>query len=186
MENTDLKKWKTISSEYLYKDNWLTARKDCVELPSGVRILSYYILEYPEWVCTIAITKEKKFIFVRQYRHGLQEIRYELCAGVCDPEDSSPLEAAKRELLEETGYGNGKWEKIMVVSANASSMTNHTHCFVATDVEKISEPHQEETEDLRIHILSLDEVRELMHNDEIKQATQIAPLWKYFAENGMI
>ena len=58
MENTDLKKWKTISSEYLYKDNWLTARKDCVELPSGVRIPSYYILEYPEWVCTIAITKE--------------------------------------------------------------------------------------------------------------------------------
>ena len=65
-------------------------------------------------------------------------------------------------------------------------MTNHTHCFVATDVERISEPHQEQGEDLTVHLLTLDEVRELLHNDEIKQATQVAPLWKYLSEEKLI
>lgn len=186
MDDLKERKWKVLRSEYLYRDAWLTARKDSVELPTGAQIPNYYILEYPDWVNTIAITREGEFIFVRQYRHGLQETRYELCAGVCDPGDASPLESARRELWEETGYGNGHWEKVMTISANASTMTNLTHCFVATGVEKISEPHQEATEDLSVHLLSLDEVKRLMHNDEIKQATQIAPLWKYLAEQGLL
>ncbi len=185
-ENINDRKWKVLSSEYVYRDVWLTARKDCVQLPTGAIIPKYYVLEYPEWVTTIAITKDKKFVFVRQYRHGLQETRYELCAGVCDPSDKSPMDAAKRELWEETGYGNGSWRQIMVISANASAMTNHTHCFVATDVERVSEPHQEAGEDVSVHLLTLENVRSLLHNDEIKQATQAAPLWKYLSEGKLI
>ena len=180
------RKWKVLSSEYVHRDAWLTARRDCVQLPTGAIIPKYYILEYPEWVTTIAITKDKQFVFVRQYRHGIGETRYELCAGVCDPDDASPEAAARRELWEETGFGSGSWREVMVISANASAMTNHTHCFVATDVERISEPHQEQGEDLTVHLLTLDEVRELLHNDEIKQATQVAPLWKYLSEEKLI
>ena len=142
------RKWKVLSSEYVHRDTWLTARRDCVQLPTGAIIPKYYILEYPEWVTTIAITKDKQFVFVRQYRHGIGETRYELCAGVCDPDDASPEAAARRELWEETGFGGGSWREVMVISANASAMTNHTHCFVATDVERISEPHQEQGEEI--------------------------------------
>ena len=99
--------WEIISSEYLHKAPWLTVRKDHVVLPNGNHIPSYYILEYPDWVNTIAITRDGQFVFIRQYRHGLQETSYELCAGVCEEEDASPLISAQRELLEETGYGNG-------------------------------------------------------------------------------
>ena len=135
--------WKVLDRTYLYRDAWLTARKDRVQLPNGNIIPSYYILEYPNWVNTIAITKDRKFIFVRQYRHGIEEVRYELCAGVCDKEDASPLESARRELWEETGYGNGHWSPFMVMSANPSTMNNLTYTFLATDVEPISAPHQE-------------------------------------------
>ena len=177
-KNLKEREWKVLSSEYVYRDTWLTARKDCVQLPTGAVIPKYYVLEYPDWVTTIAITREGEFIFVRQYRYGIRETRYELCAGVCDPTDASPMDAAKRELWEETGYGGGEWRQVMKISANASAMTNFTHCFVATGVERLSEPHQEATEDLSVHLLSLEEVRELLHGDEIKQATQVAPLWK--------
>lgn len=103
--NDSEKPWEVISSEYLHKNLWLTVRKDHVVLPNGNHIPSYYILEYPNWVNTIAITRDGQFVFIRQYRHGLQKTSYELCAGVCEKEDASPLVSAQRELLEETGYG---------------------------------------------------------------------------------
>lgn len=151
--------WEIISSEYLHKAPWLTVRKDHVVLPNGNHIPSYYILEYPDWVNTIAITRDGQFVFIRQYRHGLQETSYELCAGVCEEEDASPLISAQRELLEETGYGNGTWQEYMQISPNPSTHTNITYCFLATDVEKISEQHLEDTESLSVHLLTLAEVK---------------------------
>lgn len=144
--STDDRKWEIIESEYLIRRPWLTARRDRVKLPTGVEIPEYYILEYPDWVNVIAITKEGKFVLVRQYRHGIKETRYEICAGVCETGEE-PLLSAQRELYEETGYGNGNWTKLMTISANASTMTNITHCYLATEVERISTQHLEETED---------------------------------------
>ena len=100
------RKWKTLKSEYLIRRPWLTARRDTVELPGGSVNPEFYVLEYPDWVNVLAITSDDEFVMIRQYRHGLGQTRYELCAGVVDPGES-PLEAAKRELSEETGYGGG-------------------------------------------------------------------------------
>ena len=93
------KAWKTVSSKYLFRRPWLTVRCEDMLLPNGNHIPEYYILEYPDWVNTIAITKEGKFVFVRQYRPGIGRTCYELCAGVCEKEDASPLVSAQRELL---------------------------------------------------------------------------------------
>lgn len=180
METPD-KPWQVVDSEYLHRAPWLTVRRDHVVLPNGNHIPSYYILEYPDWVNTLAITRDGQFVFVRQYRHGLQETNYELCAGVCEPEDGSPLVSAQRELLEETGYGNGTWQELMQISPNSSTHTNLTYCFLATDVEKIAEPHLEATESLTVHLLSFEEVKELLEQGAIRQALMAAPLWKYMA-----
>ncbi|WP_165043987.1 NUDIX hydrolase [Dysgonomonas sp. ZJ709] len=180
------RKWKVLHSEYLSREPWFTVRKERVELPNGNEIPNYYVLEYPDWVNVIAITKEKKFIFVRQYRHGLGKTCFELCAGVSEKEDPSYMVSAQRELLEETGYGNGNWEEYAVISANPSTHTNLTHCFLATDVEPVAKQNLESTEDLTIHLLSIDEVKALLQNDEIKQALHATPLWKYVAENHLM
>ena len=175
------KAWKTVSSKYLFRRPWLTVRCEDMLLPNGNHIPEYYILEYPDWVNTIAITKEGKFVFVCQYRPGIGRTCHELCAGVCEKEDSSPLVSAQRELWEETGYGNGNWQEYMVISANPSTHTNLTYCFLATDVELIDHQHLEATEDLSVHLLTLEEVKRLLDNNEIMQALNAAPLWKYIA-----
>lgn len=185
METKD-KTWKILSSEYLFRRPWLTVRRDDVLLPNGNRIPEYYILEYPDWVNMIAITQEGLFIFVRQYRPGIRRTLYELCAGVCEKEDASPLISAQRELLEETGYGNGNWQEYMVSSPNPSTHTNLTHCFLATDVELIAPQQLEETEDLTVHLLTVDEVKHLLLNNEIMQSLHAAVLWKYIAENRLM
>lgn len=177
------KRVKVWASEYLFKRPWLTVRRESIQLPNGNDVPEYYVLEYPTWVNTIAITQHGEFVFVRQYRHGLGETHFELCAGVCDPEDASPEDAARRELMEETGYGGGQWQELMVISANPATHTNLTHCFVATNVERLSAPHLETTEDLSVHLFSGDQVRELLQCDGIKQALHVAPLWRYMAEH---
>lgn len=179
------RKWKVLDSEYLFRRPWLTARRDKVQLPNGNIIPEFYVLEYPDWVNVIAVTKAQEFVMIRQYRHGLQETRYELCAGVIDPGEN-PLAAAKRELYEETGFGNGEWKKIAVISGNPSVTNNLTHCYVATGVERISSQHLEKSEDISVHLLTVDEVRSLLLDDEIKQALMLAPLWRYFAENKLL
>ena len=156
MQNDEKEKsgWQVTDSEYLFRRPWLTVRRDRLRLPNGNEIPEYYVLEYPDWVNVLAVTTDQKFVFVRQYRHGLGLTAFELCAGVCEKEDSSPLESAQRELWEETGYGNGTWQEYMVLSANPSATNNLTHCFLATGVEPVSTQHLEPTEDLTVHLPS--------------------------------
>ena len=175
-----MKKWKTLSSEYLHRRPWLTVRKDVVQLPNGVIHDEYYVLEYPTWVNVIARTRDSKYVMVEQYRHGLQEIFTELVAGIAEPGEQ-PIEAARRELLEETGYGNGEWRLNMVICANPGSQNNLTYSFIADGVEKISEQHLDTTEDVEVKLLDESEVIDLISSDKMKQALMAAPLWKYFA-----
>ena len=173
--------WKVLRSEYLIKRPWLTARRDELELPDGRIVPEYYVLEYPDWVNVIAITKDGQFVMERQYRHALGCTCYELPCGVME-EDETPLEAAKRELAEETGFGNGEWKELMTLSANPSTMTNLTHCFLATGVERISEQHLDPTEELSVHLLSREEVLSLLRNNEMMQSLMVAPLLKYLSK----
>lgn len=175
------KNWETLNSEYLLKGPWCTVRQDHVRLPSGVEIPDYYVFEYSNWANVVAITKEQQFVMVKQYRHGLGIRTYELPAGVCDDTDANPMASAKRELYEETGYGGGEWQLLTVVSANSGTHTNLCYCYLATNVEKISTQHLEETEDIEVVLLSLDQLKEVLQQDLMKQAMQTAPLWKYMA-----
>ena len=118
MENPKSRAWKVVKSEYLARKPWFTVRHERIELPDGRSIPDYYVFEYPDWVNVIAITKEGKFVFIDQYRHGLGETNYEIPAGVAEPDDASMLAAAQRELAEETGYGGGEWRELLVVAPN--------------------------------------------------------------------
>ena len=176
----EIKKWKILDREYLFKRPWLTARRDKVQLPDGRINPEYYVLEYPDWINVIAITKTGMFVMVEQYRHGLQDVFTELVGGVIEPGED-PLAAARRELLEETGFAGGDWELYMVISQNPSTSNNYTYCFIARGVEETARQHLDETEDIAVKLLTEQEVKNMLVNDQIKQALMEAPLWKYFA-----
>ncbi len=175
------RKWKLLYSEYIIKRPWLTARRDKIELPDGRIIPEFYVLEYPEWVNVIAIPTDGRFVMERQYRYAADSTNYEIPCGVME-QGETPLEAAMRELKEETGYGGGQWRELMCISANPTSMTNMTHCFVATGVEKVSDQHLDATEELEVHLQSRDEVLALLQNNEMIQSLMIAPLLRFFME----
>lgn len=172
-------RWKVIKSEYLHKRPWLTVRQESLEMPDGTIVPEYYVLEYPNWVNVIAITNEGKFILVKQYRPGIRETCIELCAGVCEKEDASPLVSAQRELMEETGYGGGTWKEFMRIAPNASAANNFSYCFIAENVEKLGNQMLDESEELTVHLYSFEELKKFLEEGEIIQATMVAPLWKF-------
>lgn len=174
--------WKVIESSYLLKNKWLTVRKDCVKMPNGIELDDFYILEYPNWINVIAITEEGDFVIERQYRHGTCSVEYEICAGVIE-DGETPLEAAQRELYEETGYGDGYWTLYSVSAPNPAAMTNRNYTYLATCLKKISSQHLEATEDIDVLVLSPDKVKVLLVEGKISQGIMQAPLWKWFCEN---
>ena len=181
MKNTinEERKWRVLKSEYLFRRPWLTARRDEVELPDGRVNPEYYVVEYPDWVNVIAITRTGEIVLERQYRHGLGKTCYELPCGVIE-DGEKPLEAAKRELLEETGYAGGVWQEWLTLSPNASANNNLVHCFLARDVEKVAEQSLDPNEDIAVSLHSEGFVRELLADGQIMQALMAAPMWKYF------
>lgn len=182
IEKLENRKWKVVESKHILNlGPWLNVRQEVVELPSGQQIPTWFVLEFPNWINVIAVTKDGEMVMIDQYRHALGETHYELVAGVVDPGEEL-IEAAKRELLEETGFGGGEWVPFMQLSPNPTNHSNMSYTFLATGVEKLTEQHQEATEDIRVHVMSKEDVRELLESGEIIQALHAAPLWKYFAK----
>lgn len=108
----------------------------------------FYIAQAPLWVNVVALTPDRQVVLVEQYRHGIHAISLEVPGGVAHGSDG--LEAAKRELAEETGYTSGRWTRLGVVSANPAIMDNHCEIWLAEDCVKTQEQELDPFEDIRV------------------------------------
>jgi len=167
-------KWKTISSEYLYHDEWLKARKEVCERPDGKIIDPYYILDYATWVCGVALTDDKQVVLIRQYRHALGEVCLEVPGGCVDPKDSSNEEAVRREMAEETGYIFKEAEYLGFCSPNPAANSNLMHMFLLKGGVKNQEQDLDHNEDIEVILYPLDQLLQLVIDRKIHQAMHIS------------
>ncbi|MCF8215693.1 MAG: NUDIX hydrolase [Chlorobium sp.] len=171
--------WQTLDTEYLYRRPWLTMRQDRVELPNGRIITDYYVWEYPPWTNVIALTKERLAVLIRQYRHGIGQVGWELPAGVHDKPGESLLQAAQRELMEETGFGGGSWKPWMELSANPAIQNNISCTFLAENVEFTGSRQLDVTEEISVHLVSIEKLESIVLEGKMIQALHVAPVLKY-------
>jgi 8-oxo-dGTP pyrophosphatase MutT (NUDIX family) len=145
---------------------------DCHRLisPRTGREHEMFILDCPDWCNIVPITDDGRVIMVRQQRHGVLEETLELPGGLIDPEDASPLEAARRELLEETGYRADRVDPIGVIAPNPAMQTNRCHSFVARGVVRVGEPELDGGEDIEVVAVPLVEIPVRVARGEICHA----------------
>lgn len=175
--------WKILSSEYLVNTPWAVLRKDSCVMPNGYIVPEYYILEYPNWVNVVALTETNEIILVRQYRHGIKESVLEIPGGVIDDGEDS-LTAAKRELLEETGYLFDSFEKICELFPNPATSNNITTTYLARGGKKVQEQNLDLQEDIEVILAFPNEVKELLLRNEFGQALHVAALFYALLELG--
>jgi ADP-ribose pyrophosphatase len=159
--------WKLLSSKYLFKDAWLTARIDKCETPTGKIVEPYYVLEYNNWVNGVALREDGQVIMIRQYRQGVGRTLLEIPGGTMDATDPSPLFAMQREMLEETGYQFKEWISLGTVAPNTASSNNYTHMFLATGGVKVQEQQLDHNEEIAVVIMPLEELQQLMLDNKI-------------------
>lgn len=133
-----MKPWRLLNREQVVSTPWIQIYKDTVQTGKGVMIEEYYTINQRNTAMVLPITKEGQTILVCEYRHGCSDYVWQLPAGKID-DDETALEAAKRELLEETGYEAGSWKLLASWYISAPRMPNRQFIFVAKDAHKVKE-----------------------------------------------
>ncbi len=138
---------------------WLRVWAEVVRLPDGRVIEDFYTLDMPDFVVIAALTSEDMLVVERHYKHGLRRVVTALPAGYIE-DDESPVAAAQRELLEETGYGGGQWEFLGVFATDGNRGGARGHLFLAREVTRLQEPSGVDLEERHILLMSPDEFSE--------------------------
>lgn len=122
---------------YVVDDRWLRIRHARPAMADGTTLEPFAVVEHPDWVDVIALTADRRIVLIDQYRHAVGEVRTELPAGAVDG-DEEPLAAAKRELLEETGYASDEWHLLGSAPVYPALQTNRIFCFLALDARRVA------------------------------------------------
>lgn len=149
--------WQLINSGPETDLKLFKARFDYVLNPKTGKPHKITLLTGNDSVNVLAITKERKALMIHQYRFGISQYILELPGGLVD-DGEFHLTAAKRELMEETGYSAEQWIYLGRVASNPVFMDSYVHHYLAIDAEKTAETSHEPAEDITIAELPIEEV----------------------------
>lgn len=180
MELPDLQPWKVLSSEYELQTPWLSVRRDSCETASGEKIDDYYIIERRGVVGVIPITPEKEVVMNYQYRHGIKEIVFESPIGLLD-EGKEPIDMARIELEEESGYVADELIPLPILSTSAGTMSEYIYVFLALDVRPEGKKHDHDPrEEIVNQLIPLADVKGMIREGKIATAWNVAAFYHAF------
>ena len=183
MDDKDLM-WEEISCEHIVQDEWMDLRRSVYRFPDGTTFGPYYSYSRRDYTVIVARDEEGKYICVRQFRYGIKEVTTEFPAGGIERTDGKQyggrgdvsedaLEAAKRELQEETGYVSDNWKHLITLPSNATIADNYAHIFMAVNCRKVSGQDLDDTEFLNVVRLSQDELAGLIDTGRFQQMAHV-------------
>ena len=172
-----IEKWKVLSSRYVLERWWLKVREDHVLLPSGKEIPEFHVLEYPDWTMMLGLNESGKLILVEQYRHGSGRLSLEFPSGMLEIGEK-PEHGAKREFEEETGYQATTVAPIGRLVEDPSRHNNVAHAFFCERATKTGTLHLDETENLQLVCLSVDQVEQAIQSGRMVHGLHIGTFYR--------
>lgn len=161
---------KTLSSQVIHLGKIVNLRVDAVELPNG-KLATREVVEHAGAVAAVAVTGQKEIIMVRQYRHPVEEVLWEIPAGKLDPGES-PEDCVRRELLEETGFVADKIYKIFSIYSSPGFSDEVLHIYGAKDLT-FQQQKLDEDEFLEVKRIHIGQARQMIISGEIKDSKTI-------------
>ena len=174
--------WEEVSCEHVIQNEWMDLRKLTYRFPNGQEFEPYYSYSRRNYAVIVASDTEGRFICVRQFRQGVKEVTTEFPAGGLEKMggkedgavgDEDALKAARRELLEETGYESDEWEHLLTVPSNATIADNYAYIYRAKNCRKVAELHLDETEFIRVELHDAKEIEDMIYSGRFQQCVHI-------------
>ena len=168
MDKKQLRAWETISRKtILSQSKFLTVESHTVKLPNGQIIPDWAWIIIPSAAIILAVNTDNKFLCFRQRKYAVEGIALAPVAGMLEP-DEAPLVAAKRELLEETGYEASEWINLgsHILEPNRGVAT--MHLFLALNARQVAMPNSDDLEDQELLFLTRSELENALQAGEFK------------------
>lgn len=178
--------WEEVSVEHIVQDEWIDFRRLAYRFPDGSVFEPYYAYSRRDYVIVVASDCEGNYLCVRQFRQGIKQVTTEFPAGGLERPDGKEyragsedaasedaLDAAKRELLEETGYSSEEWTHLITIPSNATIADNYAHVYMAENCRKVGAQKLDETEFLNVELHTEEEIEELVRTGKFQQAAHV-------------
>jgi ADP-ribose pyrophosphatase len=164
----ELRVWETVSRRtILDHGKFLKVESHAVKLPDGQVIPDWAWLIIPDAAIVLAVTEDHQFLCFRQTKYAIEGTCLAPVGGMLEP-DETPIAAAKRELLEETGYISSGWVSLGSHILDPNRGIASMHLFLALNARRVAEPESDDLEDQEFLLLSQAEIEAAFHAGEFK------------------
>lgn len=176
MEKRPVQPWEILNNEEVFvAAPWIKLSVQRLRLPNGRVVEDYYQVELSDFVVIFAQTMDGKVVMERLYKHGVGKVTLILPSGVIE-HGEEPSAAARRELLEETGYISNHWESLGSLVANGNYGCGKAHLFIARKARRVAEPKSGDLEDMEIVLMELEDVVDAFHEGDVSLLSTVATI----------
>ncbi len=180
--------WTVLSSRQVIDTPYLKIRSEEVQIPGGPIVPDYYIIENRGWAGVVPVTEDGRFLLNLQYKHGIGLEVLEFSAGGIDPDEIDPLQTARRELMEETGYSfaDDQVEPLAHMYANPTGALTEIWWYLARGVRQTGQPKDDPLEVITTRLVTPGELLDLLHSGQFAVQGQISAAYMALERLGLL
>ena len=178
--------WKLLENKEVKDFNFFKVIREKYLNPRNRKEVYFYHLKLSDWTIVVPETSDNRIVMVKQFRPGAKKFFYEFPGGLID-KNEKPLDAAKRELLEETGYYSENFKLLNVSYPLPAFQTSKCYIYYAKNVKKVKDLlNLDDGEDIEVMEMDIDKIKQMLFNNYLDNSIMALGFSLYLLKKGEI